>query len=61
MSELLFNGPSTANSHNIWTWTGQSMLSLLCIADDRGRWAVIEADGADGGVPQRRLGVTGIS
>ena len=36
------------------------MSSLLCIADDRGRWAVIAAD-ASARVPQRRLGVTDIS
>ena len=36
------------------------MSSLLRTADDRGQWAVIAAD-ASVGVPQRRLGITGIS
>ena len=44
---------------NIAEWTGQLMSSLLHTADDRGRWAVIASD-ASVGVPQRRLGVTGI-
>ena len=39
---------------------GQSMSSLLRITDDRARWTVITAD-ASVRVPQRRLGVTGIS
>ena len=34
--------------------------SLLCIADDRSRWAVIAED-ASVGVPQQRVGVMGIS
>ena len=34
------------------------MSSLLHIANDRGRWAVITAD-ASAGILQRRLGVTG--
>ena len=41
-------------------WTGQSMSSLLHIAHDRGRWAVIAAN-ASVRVPQQRMGVTGIS
>ena len=45
---------------NIKEWTGQSMSSLLRIAIDRGRWAVIAADESVG-VPQRRLCVMGIS
>ena len=45
---------------NIKEWTGQSTSSFLCIGDDRGRWAVIAAE-ASVGVPQRRMGVTGIS
>ena len=44
---------------NIKEWTGRSM-SLLRIADGRGRWAVITADPSVG-TPQRRLGVTGVS
>ena len=36
------------------------MSLLLRIADDRGQWAVIEAD-ASVRVPQRRLGIMGIS
>ena len=44
---------------NIKEETGQSMSSLLRIADDRSRWAAITAD-ASVGVPQRRLGTTGI-
>ena len=35
------------------------MSSLLCIADDSGRWAVVTAEAS--GYPQRRLRVTGIS
>ena len=45
---------------NIEEWTGQSMSSLLCIADDRRQWTVKAVD-ASVGVPQRRLGVMGIS
>ena len=45
---------------NIKEWTRQSMSSLLRVMDDSGRWAVTAA-GASVGVPQRRLGVTGIS
>ena len=45
---------------NIMEWTGQSMSSLLHIGNDRGRWSVIAVD-ASVGVPQQRLGVTGIS
>ena len=37
-------------------WTGQSIASLLRIADDRSRWAVNTAE-ASVGVSQRRLGV----
>ena len=44
---------------NIKEWTGQSMSSLLRIADDRSRWVAITAE-ASIGVTQRRLGVTGI-
>ena len=29
---------------SIRVWTGQSLLSLLCIADDKSRWANITAD-----------------
>ena len=45
---------------NIEECTGQSMLSLLRIADDRSRYAAITAE-APAGITQRRLGVTGIS
>ena len=45
--------------HNTKEWTGQSMSSLLLIADGRSRWAVIAAD-ASVGVTQRRRGVTDI-
>ena len=42
-------------------WTGQSISSLLCIADDGNQWLVITADlEAFEGVPQRHFGVTGI-
>jgi hypothetical protein len=43
---------------NIKEWTGQSMSSLLRVAEDRRRWAAVTAE-ASVGVPQRRLGVTG--
>ena len=46
--------------NNVKEWTGQSMSSLLRIADDRGRWAVSAAD-TSGEVPQPCMGVTGIS
>ena len=39
----------------------QSMSSLLLIADDRSRWAVIAAVACVGVPHQRRLGVMGIS
>ena len=45
---------------NIKEWTGQSISSMLRIADDGSRWAAITAE-ASVGVPQRRLGVMGIS
>ena len=46
--------PRKSRKDNIMEWTGRS--------DDRGRWAVISADESLGlGVPQRRMGVTGIS
>ena len=41
---------------NVKEWTGQSMSSLLHIADDRSQWAAIKVEAT-----QRRLGVTGIS
>ena len=47
--------PHKSWKDNIKEWTGQSMSSLLRIADDRGRWAVIAAD-VSVGVPQRGLG-----
>ena len=52
--------PRKSWKDNINEWTAQSMLSLLRITDDRGRWAVIAAD-ATVGVPQGRLDVVGIS
>ena len=52
--------PLQSWKHNIKEGTGQAMLSLLRIADDRSRWAAITAE-ASVGVPQRRPGVTGIS
>ena len=43
-------------------WTCQSLTSLLCIADDRGRWVTSQQRAeASVRVPQRRLGVKGIS
>jgi len=39
---------------NIEEWTGQSMSSLLRVAEDRDRWATIAAE-ASVGVPQRRI------
>ena len=42
--------PRKSQKDNIKEWTGQSMSSLLRIADDRGRWAVIAAV-ASVGVP----------
>ena len=52
--------PGESWKNNIKKWTGHSMSSLLHIADDRGQWAVISTD-ASAEVPQRRLGVMGIS
>ena len=52
--------PRKSRKDDIMKWTGQSMSSMLCIADDRGRWAVITSD-ASGGVLQRRLDLTDIS
>ena len=52
---------SIMEGHNIKEWTGQSMSSLLRIADDRGRWAVIAADASVCWSTQRRLDVMGIS
>ena len=52
--------PRKSWKDNIKEWTGRSMLSLLYIANDGGHWGVITAD-ASVGVPQQRLGVTGIS
>ena len=49
--------PRKSWKDNIEEWTGQLMSLLLCIADDRGRWAVIAAV-ASVGIPQRRMGVT---
>ena len=51
--------PRKSWKNNIKEWTGQSMLSLLVIADDSSRWAVITAN-TSAGVPQRRQGVTRI-
>ena len=39
--------------------TGQYVSSLLCITDDRGRWALIAAD-TSVGVSQQHLGIQGI-
>ena len=36
--------PRKSWKDNFKEWTDQSMLSLLCIADDRGRWALIAPD-----------------
>ena len=41
-------------------WTGQSMLKLLRIANDRSRWAAVTAE-ASVGVPEQRLGVARLS
>ena len=53
--------PRKSWKDNINEWTFQSMSSLLRIADkdDRSKWAIIVAE-ASVGVPQRRMGVTGI-
>jgi len=50
--------PRKSWKDNIKEWTGQSMSSLLRVAEDRDRWATIAAE-ASVGVPQRRLGVMG--
>ena len=47
--------------NNIKEWTCQSLSSLLRIADDISRWATIAARRLSIGVPQRGLGVSGIS
>ena len=52
--------PRKSWKDNIKEWTGQSMSSLLRIADNRIRWVVIAADAHLSECPQRRLGVTGI-
>ena len=36
--------PRKSRKDNVKEWTGQSMSSLLRIADDSGRWAVVAAD-----------------
>ena len=51
--------PCKSCKDNIKEWTGQSISSLLRIADDRSRWAVITVD-AFVGVRQRRLFVTAL-
>ena len=43
---------------DIKEWTGQSMSSLLRVAEGRRRWAAITAE-TSVGVPQRSLKVTG--
>ena len=45
---------------DIKEWTGQSLLSLFCVADDRSRWVTMTTE-VSVGVPERRLGVTGVS
>ena len=50
--------PRKSWKDSIKEWTCLSTPSLLCVADDRRRWAAITAE-ASVGVPQRRLGVTG--
>ena len=45
---------------DIKEWTGQTMSSLLRIADYSSQWAVITVE-ASVGVSQRRLGIKGIS
>ena len=45
---------------NIKEWTSQSLSSLLRIADERSRWATT-TEQPYVGVPQQRLGVTGVS
>ena len=52
--------PHKSCKDNNKEWTGQPVSSLLRLADDRGRWTVAAAS-TSVGVPQRRLGVTGIS
>ena len=49
--------PRKSWKDNIKEWTGQSKSSLLCVAEDRRRWAATAAE-ASVGVPERRLGVT---
>ena len=50
--------PRKSWKNNIKEWTGQSMSSLLCVAEDGRRWATIIEE-VSVGVPQRLLGVTG--
>ena len=51
--------PRKSWKYNINEWTGQSMSSVLRIADNRGRWRVATTD-ASVGVPRWRLNVTAI-
>ena len=54
--------PRKSWKENIKEWTGQSMSSLLRVAEDRRRWAAITAEASVGvgySLPQLRLGVTG--
>ena len=44
--------------HNSKEWTGQSLSSLLCIADDKNRWATITVE-ASVGVPTTTPGCHG--
>ena len=50
--------PRKSSKDNIEEWTGQSMSSLLRVAEDRRRLSAVTLESAVG-VPQRRLGVTG--
>ena len=52
--------PRKPRRDDIKEWTGQLLLPLLRIADDRSRWATIALE-ASVGVPERRLGVMGVS
>ena len=45
---------------NIKEWTGQLLLSLLCITDDRSQWDAIAVE-ASVRVPRQHLGVMGVS
>ena len=51
-------GPRKSWKDNIKDWTDQAMSPLLCVAEDRRRWAAVTAEAAVG-IPKQRLGVAG--